>query len=184
MNAGQRGVTLIELVASIVIVSVATIALMTAIAGVTGHSADPMVAEQATAIADSYLEEAQLAGFCDPSYDPDHNSATTCRSECTTSACAGGCGGASFGAESGRASFDDVCDYAGIDDAGARDRDGNAIAGLSDYTVTVEVVDSGTSLGAPALDASAGQVVRIDVTVEHAGLAAPVRLSAFKANVQ
>jgi MSHA pilin protein MshD len=184
MSSSQRGVTLIELVASIVIISVATFALMTAISAVTGRSADPMVAEQAVAIANSYLEEATLAGFCDPSYDPDHNPATTCRTECTTNACSGGCGGTAFGAEASRAGFDDVCDYDGIHDAGARDRDGNAIDGLADYTVSVHVIDSGTSLGSPAASANAGQIVRVDVTVSHAGLAEPVRLSAFKANVQ
>ena len=116
MSGRQRGVTLIELVASIVIISVATFALMTAISAVTAHSADPMVVEQATAIANSYLEEATLAGFCDPSFDPDHNPATTCRTDCKVSACSGGCGGVKFGAEASRASFDDVCDYDGIDD--------------------------------------------------------------------
>lgn len=184
MSLRERGVTLIELVASIVIISVATFALMTAISAVTAHSADPMITAQATALANSYLEEATLAGFCDPSYDPDHNPATTCRTECTVSACSGGCGGAAYGAESSRAGFDDVCDYDGIDDAGARDRDGNAITGLADYTVTVHVIDSGISLGAPALSANAGQVVRVDVAVDHAGLPAPIRLSAYKANVQ
>lgn len=181
----QRGLTFIELIASIVIISVATIGLMLAVSSAIGRSADPMVQTQAIAIASAYLEEATLADFCDPAYNPDGNQATTCRTECTSSACSGGCGGSVFGAESGRAGFDDVCDYDNLDDVGALDRNGVAIANLSNYTVKVRVVDSAaTTLGSPALSASAGQVVRVEVEVSHPSMAAPVVLAAYKANLQ
>lgn len=179
----QQGVTFVELVAAIVIIAVASLGLMMAVGGAAGRSADPMIETQATAIARAYLEEATLAGFCDPEFDPDGDPATGCRQECVTSACTGACGGVAFSAESARSRFDDVCDYAGLDDNGARDRLGLALPGLSAYRVQVGVRDAGLTLGDPALTSDAGQVVRIEVTVAHPGLAAPVAMSAWRANV-
>ena len=182
---GQRGLTLIELVASIVIISVATIGLMAAVTAAVGRSADPMVQTQAMAVATAYMEEATLAPLCDPAYNPDGNATTTCRNECNTNPCSGGCGGSVFGAESGRAAYDDVCDYNGLRDAGARDRQGNALSGLSSYTVDVSVLDgSGITLGSPALTAAAGRVVRVEVTVSHPMMNAPVTLVSYKANIE
>lgn len=181
----SSGFTLVELVTSIVIFSVATIGLMLAVSASLSRSADPMIEIQATAIAKAYLEEATRANFCDPSYNPDSNTATTCQADCTGRPCASGCGGSVFGAESGRSNFDDVCDYSGLADVGARNRAGTAIPALSGYTVSVQVLDtSGISLGSPALTASNGQVVRVDVTVNHAALRAPIVLSGYKANTE
>lgn len=183
--AREQGLTLIELIASIVIISVATIGLMAAVTAAVGRSADPMIQTQATIIAAAYMEEATLASLCDPSYNPDGNSATTCRNECNTNPCSGGCGGSVFGAETGRSTFDDVCDYNGLSDAGARDRAGNALAGLSGYTVNVSVLDGATvSLGSPALTAAAGRVVRVEVQVTHPMLNPPVTLVGYKANLE
>ena len=178
----QRGVTFVELVAAIVIVAVASLGLMLAVSGAVGRSADPMVEAQATASARAYLEEAALAGFCDPEFDPDGDATTGCRQECVTSPCAAGCGGAGFSTEAGRSRFDDVCDYDGLRDAGAHDRRGVALPGLSAFDVRVNVRDVGVTLGDPVLASDAGQVVRIEVSVDHAGLAAPVALSAYRAN--
>lgn len=185
MNAGrrQRGVTFVELVAAIVIVAVASLGLMLAVGGAVGRSADPMVEAQATAVARAYLEEAALAGFCDPAYDPDGDPATGCRQECTASPCRAGCGGATFGAEADRARFDDVCDYDGLADDGARDRQGIALAELTAYAVRVDVRDRGVTLGAPPLASDAGQVVRIEVSVDHPGLAQPIVMSTWRSNL-
>jgi MSHA pilin protein MshD len=173
----QAGLSFIELVASIVIISVATLGLMLAVTSTVNRSANPMVETQAAAVAGAYLEEAMLADFCDP--------ATTCRNECATRACSGGCGGTVFSAESGRASFDDVCDYNGLTDSGARDRNGNTIAGLSAYSVSVRIADdSAVTLGAPALSATAGQVVRIEVQVSNPSLESPVTLTGYRTNQQ
>jgi MSHA pilin protein MshD len=90
-----------------------------------------------------------------------------------------------FSAESGRASFDDVCDYNGLTDSGARDRNGNTIAGLSAYNVSVRIADdSAVTLGAPALSATAGQVVRIEVQVSNPSLESPVTLTGYRTNQQ
>jgi MSHA pilin protein MshD len=175
----QGGVTLIELVISIVVIAIALSALTIAVSDNVRRSADPMIQEQASAIAQAYLEEIMLHGFCDPDFDPDGNPATGCSLECNVSVCSGGCGGPIPAAEA-RDAFDDVCDYAGLSDAGARDQAGNAVPGLGQYTVGVSVTDQGVSLGG-TLPASAGRAVLIDVTVSHPQ-ADNVVMSAFKAN--
>jgi len=53
----QQGLTLIELVVSIVVLSVAITGILMVMTQTTIASADPMLREQATAIARSYLEE-------------------------------------------------------------------------------------------------------------------------------
>ena len=137
-----------------------------------------MVQEQASAIARAYLEEVLLNGFCDPSYDPDGNPATGCPVDCTTSVCAGGCGGAIPGAET-RVDYDDICDYDGLVDSGARNQLDQPLEGLSSYTVSVQVIDSGVDLG--GLPADTGRSARIDVTVSRTGMD-PVTVSGWRVN--
>src|SRR5512145_118066 len=85
----QRGVSLIELIMFIVIISVALTGILLVMNIVTRSSADPLVHKQALAIAESLLEEVELMPFtfC----DPDDASAVTATStaECTTVEVAG-----------------------------------------------------------------------------------------------
>ncbi len=117
----QTGTTLIELVISIVIIGIAASGVLLALNQTTRHSADPMLNEQAVAIAQSYLEEVMLQAYSDP-------------------------GGP---AEGGRADFDDVDDYHGLaDNGGAVDREGNLVPGLSPYNIAITV--SATTLNGTA----------------------------------
>lgn len=120
----QQGLTLIELIISIVILGIGSVALLLAFQTWIAASADPMVNRQAIAIAEAYLEEISLQSFA----DPDGNTAATCTST-------------ALGPEGGeaRAVFDDVDDYDSLTDVGARDSLGNAIAGLEGYTVQIRV---------------------------------------------
>ncbi|MFZ3182902.1 MAG: type II secretion system protein [Pseudomonas sp.] len=116
----QHGMTLIELVISIVIVGIAVAALYSAVAAIIGRSADPLLRQQSLAIAEAYLEEVLLQPFLDSS-----------NAVCPA-------------APASRANYDNVCDYNGLDDSGARDASGNEIvvAGtkpLSAYRVQVGV---------------------------------------------
>src|SRR5690606_11047646 len=95
----QRGVTLMELVVSIVVVAIAASAVLGVLSHSVGRSADAMAMSQAVAIAESYLEEIMLKPFA----DPDGTSGETART-----------------------SFDDVDDYDGLVDVGARDQFGAA----------------------------------------------------------
>lgn len=74
----QRGVTLIELIVFIVIVSVALVGVLTVLNFAASRSADPMVRKQMLAIAEALMDEVQSQPYtwC----DPDDRSATTATS--------------------------------------------------------------------------------------------------------
>ncbi len=143
----QRGVTLVELVVAIVVIGIAVGTVLAVFATTTGASADPMVRRQAVAIAESYLEEITLK----PVTDPD-----------------------GVDGEGTRPLFDDVDDFNGLTDVGARDQFGTAIAGLGDYTVSVGVAASNALPGI-----AAGDALRIDVRVVRAA-DVDITLSAYR----
>jgi MSHA pilin protein MshD len=134
----QRGLTLVELIVSMVIISIALGGVLMVMNFTVSHSADPMIQHQAVAIAEAYMEEILLQGYDDP-------------------------GG---GTESGRVDFDDVDDYDkdnasgnGIDNQSPpENQKGMPIGVLSGYTVTVDVEDD-------TLNAVAAK--KITVTVNH-----------------
>ena len=132
----ERGMTLVELVMSIVVIAIAAGAVLGLLAQTSGNSADAMIVSQAVSIGEAYAEEIGLQSFDDPD----------------------GADG-----EVLRASFDDIDDYDGLADIGARDQFGNALPGLSGYTVSVVVQNSGALTGIPSAD-----VRRIDVRVVNA----------------
>ncbi|MCK9381251.1 MAG: type II secretion system GspH family protein [Sulfuritalea sp.] len=74
----QRGLTLVELIVFIVIVSVALAGVLTVFSVTVKSSADPMIRKQMLAIAEAVLEEVMLQPFtwC----DPDDRSAATATS--------------------------------------------------------------------------------------------------------
>lgn len=59
MTGPQRGMTLVELVMTIVIIGIAAAAMFAAMASITGRSADPMLRQQSLMIAGAYLEALQ-----------------------------------------------------------------------------------------------------------------------------
>ncbi len=173
------GFTLIEMVMSIVVISIALVAILGVMNRTTAKSGDPMLIHQANSIAQAYMEEIMLHSFC----DPDYTAARTndCPVDCPTNACSGGCGGAIGPAES-RATFDDVCDYNLLSNSGARNQisPGTVISGLENYNITVNVDDS-ASLN--TLSGGAGQTVLIRVNVAHSTRTdIAVSLSAYRAN--
>ena len=56
----QRGVTLVELVISIVVISIALAGTLAVMRRTTASSADPMIVRQAVGVAEAYLEEILL----------------------------------------------------------------------------------------------------------------------------
>lgn len=168
------GVTLVELVIAIVVIAIGLAALTVTIINMTQHSADPVIQQQANAIAQSYMEEILSQPFCDP-----NDFSIDCHTACVASAC-GSCSGSTTpgGAAEVRATYDDVCDYNSINNQPASDING-AIPSLSDYSVTVTVDDSGVNFN--GLDSNSGQVVRIRVGVTHSG-GYSTNLTAYKVN--
>ncbi len=140
-RSNQRGMTLIELVISIVILAICAAALYSATASITGRSADPLLRQQSLAIAEAYLEEILTQSFADPDG----------LSDC------------------GRSCFDNVADYNGLNEA-PHDARNTALAALSAYRVQVDVSAQAWN-GLPASDVwrvqisvtdPAGQTLQLD----------------------
>ena len=151
------GFTLLEVLVTVVVLAIAATAIMNVFISTVRTSADPLLQQQAIAIASAYMEEIQSQHFADPVVTE------------------------SGGAEAGetRATFNDVQDYNGLSDAGAKDQSGAAIDGLSAYTVTVAVTAHALTAGASSIAAS--DAVRIDVTVVHPAIDA-ITLSGYRTN--
>ena len=143
-SRANDGLTLIEMVVSVAIVSVAVTGVLLAVGRATHHSADPMLEHQAVAVGEAYLEEILTKSF----YDPDLGA---------------GAGPCPTPVEPSRDLYDNVCDYGGIDDLGAVDQTGTPVPGLSTYRVRVLVDSSATlnDLSGPA------DALRADVRVTH-----------------
>ena len=153
----RRGFSLVELVMAIAVMGIVLAGAVALFSTTARHSADAMVQEQAQMVAEAYLDEILIKRF----YDPDTN--TVCPAPEGT----------------GRGAYDNVCDYNNINgDGGApgeapRDQFGNAIAGLSAYTVQVTVTTAGASITGVApgptnvtIDNSGAiRVMRVDVSV-------------------
>ena len=127
----NTGLTLVELIVAMVVISIAFTGVLLIMNYATSHSADPVLQRQALAIAESYLEEIMLKDVTDPD----------------------GVG------EGSRALYDDVSDYDGLDDNGAKDQLGNAISGLSSYQVKVVVNEAASSLGPTGSKVDAWQII-------------------------
>ncbi len=108
-SSNTRGVTLVELIISMLIISISLAGILSVMNFTTGRSADPMIQHQAIAIAEAYMEEILLQGYKNPD---------------------GGYTG------SDRSRFDDVDDYKSLPDTVVRDQGGLDIPG---YEVTVTV---------------------------------------------
>lgn len=167
----QSGFTLIEVLVTIVVISIAATSIMGVYISTVKTSADPLIQQQAVAIAEAYLEEIQSKSFCEdapaPMVAPPPRAIPVCASET----------GSSEASES-RPTFNDIQDYNDpLVDGAVKDQNDLAIAGLSGYTVAVTV--AAANLGSITL--ASGNAMRIDVTVSHAAID-PITLSGFRAN--
>ncbi|MBI4808360.1 MAG: pilus assembly protein MshD [Nitrosomonadales bacterium] len=137
----QRGISLIELIIFIVIVSVAVVGILLVMNQVTAHSADPLIRKQALAVAESMLEEIRLQALSGV-----------------------GCAG-TLGANAARSSVSAVCAYDTYSTtAGILDFSTNAaVPGLANYNITDVSVTQIPTLGGTPITAGSG--VEITVTV-------------------
>ncbi|MGB3620430.1 MAG: type II secretion system protein [Ketobacter sp.] len=132
------GLTLVELIIAIVIVSVAFVGMMSVYAGLVSRSADPMIYQQSLAIADSFMEEiaskefpASFSGACPAPPDD-------------------------------RSEYADVCDYHTYSATDIEDVAGNDM-GLDGYGVSVEVVAAGSDISIT----DNNDALKVTVTVSH-----------------
>jgi MSHA pilin protein MshD len=115
----QRGLSMVELVTFIVVVSIGVIGVLSIFNVTLKANTDPLVNKQSTAIAEAMLDEILAKNFI-----------------------VGGYSG------SNRAQFDDVSDYADYNHNGIEAIDGSAIDGLENYEITISIDDT-AALGLP-----------------------------------
>ena len=159
----QTGFSLIELVMSIVIISLALTSVLMLMNRTAVASADPMIRTQVASVAQSYLEEIMLREY----QDPDGNEVGENRS-----------------------TYDDVDDYHNITNNGcltttgacplgscACDQNGDPIEQLKGYAIQVTITsDDMTFAGLNTVTAQ-----RIDVTVTHTS-SISTTLTAYRAS--
>ena len=167
----NAGATLVELVVSIVVISIGLAGILSVMNRNLSSSGDPMVQHQAIAIGEAYLEEILAKDFCDPD-----NAPGTCVSGAPGSPTCNVCPAS----EATRDLYDNVCDYRGLPDTAVRDpATGLPIGGLGAYAVAVAITDNGAALN--GLTGANCQVLRVDVTVTGPGGVA-YTLNGYRAN--
>ncbi len=134
----QQGIGLLEVIIAIIILSIGAVSIFPLMIQIATHSIDPILQQQANAIAQSYLEEILSQRFSDPN-----------QTELGS-------------AEPGeiRATFDDVQDYKSLPDSVVRDYSGATLSALNDYAVTVNINND-------VLGTNAAPALRVDVRVIH-----------------
>lgn len=137
MKRQIRGMALVEVVIAIAVIATAAGAVLAASSLGAVQQSRLYVQQQALWVAQAYLDEITGKEFADP--DGVNN-------------------------EAQRNRYDDVTDYAGLLDNGARDAAGQPIAGLATFAVRVAVTPSGAVPGIAASD-----LMRIEVRVTAAG---------------
>ena len=137
MTRRMRGLALVEVVIAIAVIATAAGAVLAASSLGAVQQSRLYVQQQALWVAQAYLDEICGKAFSDPD---------------------------GVNTETLRTTYDDVSDYAGLLDSGARDSGGQPIAGLTRFDVRVAVAPSGAVPGVAAAD-----VRRIEVRVSAAG---------------
>ncbi|WP_211364051.1 prepilin-type N-terminal cleavage/methylation domain-containing protein [Propionivibrio limicola] len=155
----QRGVTLVELIVAMVVISVGLAGILLAFNVSVRGSADPMVERQLVSIAEALMEEVQQAAFtyCDP--DDAKAETATGPGDCATTPEA-------MGPEAGDARpFDNVNDYNGLALAAITDVAGVAVPYLGGYSASVAVAPVVLN----TITEASGNALRISVTATGPG---------------
>ncbi|MBI3711776.1 MAG: type II secretion system protein [Burkholderiales bacterium] len=146
-RAAQKGLSLIELILFMLIISIALVGITQIVNLTTVASADPLREKQALAIAESLLEEIELQAFtfCDPD-DPKAGTAQVAAvapNGCTDAASvqvAAPTNSGGIETRNGVVRFDNVGDYNGYTMPNALDINGNAVdAALNNYATSVAI---------------------------------------------
>jgi MSHA pilin protein MshD len=142
----QQGLSMIELIFAIVILSVGLVALLVPITSAIKNSADPVVAKQAVAVAEAMLEEIELQPFNIPT-------GSTCNPCAATQA--------------NRASFDHISNYDGFSSAAVCRIDDTTCASpiLQNYSILVSATHPPGPLG--AVPAANAYLIAVTVTASN-----------------
>ncbi len=169
----QSGISLVELIIFIVIVSVAVAGVLSVMNITARHSADPLIRKQAQAIAESLLAEIELQPFtyCDPT---DANAAiATSNSSGNPVGSTAGCAALpeALGPEPGESRysmttpFNNVNDYNGFSMSPIVDITGTPVAGLGNYSASVAITPLTAALTPATFSPDTVAVLQINVTV-------------------
>jgi MSHA pilin protein MshD len=131
----QSGISLIELIMFIVIVSIALAGILLGMNQITMHSADTMLRKQALTAAESLLEEIEAQAFSEIASSPVTQGVS-------------------------RTGFHNVMDYNNFNTTGIYAIDGTPVAGLNGYALTTTVVP--TALG--NISATSSVLLTVTVT--------------------
>lgn len=173
---GQAGLSLIELVMFIVIVSVGVAGILSALDTATKTSADPLQRKQALAIAEAMLEEVTLMPFTD--CDPDGFESET---SCTLSEGMGPESSTGEARGSLSAPFDNINDYNGLNlTAGSTDLGNSSLVTIpAGYSAKIDVSND-AAFGPASNFADADDTLRIAVTVTYNGGADSIVLEGYR----
>lgn len=183
----QCGLTLIEMVLTIVILAISLVAITSFLSSGVGRSADTTLELRSAALAQSYLDEILGKRFDERSHP---RGIPPCRSNCTLFA--------NFGPDGGetRDKFDDVDDYDGLDEGEGQltplqDANGVARTGYESFRVRIsvrymDVAVSGTeenlAVAANDLDDNEdAKVITVTVNFLNSGTEG-IAYSAYKSN--
>lgn len=161
----QGGLSLIELLMFIVIVSVGLLGILSVMNVTVSASANPVIRKQALAVAEAMLDEVLSKDFQNDPADAANISATL---GCTPNTAAPRC---TQNTVAERQNYNDVDDFNGWNQTGVYQVDGSLAPILGSYTVTV---------GVAALNLSG--VAGKQVTVTVAGGPESITLTGFRAN--
>jgi len=165
----QTGLTLIELVITIVVLGIAAVAVLQSLGVLVLRNVDPMLRSQSRLLAESMINEIQTKAFFDTSADPalnpgiDLTTVNICPTPETLTSY-------------DRNGWDNICDYNGYDSdavsspdpAGPRTHNGTPITPLAAYRVQVAVnANNGLALGTGLSNIAScvPQLAQITVTV-------------------
>lgn len=148
----QSGMTLVELVIAIIVISVGVAGVLSGFNEAVRASSSPFVAKQALAIAEALLEEVQLAAntFCRPS-DPKYAANPAFQAASTADCTAGFVETMGPDAEDVLRPFDNVNDYSGWGPSPITDVAGAAVPGVAGYSAAIAVTPTALN-GIPAAE--------------------------------
>lgn len=165
--ARQRGLTMIELILFIIIVSVGLAGVMSVLNVTVMHSADPIINKQLQAIAESFLEEVSAMPFtyCDPNDPNVLTAASTAGCSIVESSATIPDGETRFGATNPPGPFNNVYNYNGYAQSPVTDVSGDPNSNYTGYAVSIKVVPE--ALNGIGSVATTSPAARIAVTVTH-----------------
>ncbi|PAV27305.1 MSHA biogenesis protein MshD [Tamilnaduibacter salinus] len=142
----QRGVTLVELVMTIVIISLGVAGVVSAFALIGGRSADPLFQTRSVALSQLYMDEIMGQRYAEGTPVGGVPKANGCAINTE---------------EGSREDYDDVDDYNAIDNQAPADAEGTALDGYDGFRVSIRVECAGGDVGLPGDDAKR---IRLTVT--------------------